>query len=275
MLISGVKMLSIIDGKLVVNSKFKVGTLPDANPYSLLVTMADYLRTNIDQLKNPDFFSYSLDGTVYSINDGGNDMFDNGNFTAPWLIAGTDYTALTSIPNASAIDYSQVTTTTLDTNFGYVSLGYGTSPDRRPLTVLGARNVDGVVVGFQKAGNIGADGAGNIVYGDVYTGEIFNGFTTHAYYRQTYGQASDPAICDLYMLLGHANWSTNFGTINKYTNTNKGIQGAYFYASGATVKNVLAISTLLSKPTPNQIPLADVQSVVQTYTLLIKTALGY
>lgn len=154
-------------------------------------------------------------------------------------------------------------------------MGYGTSPDRRPLTVIGARSVSGQPVGFQKAGNIGADGGGNIVYGDVYTGDSINGFTVHAYYRQTYGQAADPAICDLYMLLGHANWSSVFGTINKYSNINKGVQGAYFYTSGAAVSNILAVATLLSKPTPNQIPLTDVQAVVTTYTAKIKQALGY
>ena len=77
------------------------------------------------------------------------------------------------------------------------------------------------------------------------------------------------------MLIGHSNWSSVFGTINKYTNTNKGLQGAYFYTSGGSVSNILAIATLLSKPTPNQIPLTDVQAVVTTYTAKIKTALGY
>jgi len=268
-------MLAINGSKLVINSKLQVAKAASSINYLALNDIATYLRNNINDLKNPDFFSYNLDGNSYSITDGGNDMFDVGNFTAPWFIAGTDYTPLTSIPTANAINYSNVTETILDTNFQYISLGYGTSPDRRPLTVIGARSVSGQPVGFQKAGNIGTDGGGNIVYGDVYTGDSINGFVVHAYYRQTYGQAADPAICDLYMLLGHSNWSSVFGTINKYTNTNKGLQGAYFYTSGASVSNILAVSTLLSKPTPSQIPLTDVQAVVTTYTAKIKTALGY
>lgn len=268
-------MLVINQSKLVINSKLLIAKSASSINYLALSEIANYLRTNINDLKNPDFFSYNLDGNSYYINDGGNDMFDGGNYTAPWFIAGTDYTSSTSIPTANAINYSNVTETILDSNFQYISLGYGTSPDRRPLTVIGARSVSGQPVGFQKAGNIGADGGGNIVYGDVYTGDSINGFTVHAYYRQTYGQAADPAICDLYMLLGHANWSSVFGTINKYSNINKGVQGAYFYTSGAAVSNILAVATLLSKPTPNQIPLTDVQAVVTTYTEKIKTALGY
>jgi hypothetical protein len=248
----------------------------EPTPYLLLNRIANYLRDYITtDLRNENFFSYNLDGTFPSfITDGGNDMFDNGNYTAPWLLAGTDYTNGFSIASPPALNYSNTTSTLQDTNFYYVSLGYSTSPDRRPLTVLGSRSVDGTPVGFQKAGNIGADGGGNLVSGDVYTGSEINGFTTHAYYRQTYGQSTDPAICDLYMLLGHANWGTTFGSINKYASSDKQIQGAYFYASGST-KNVLAIATLLSRPTPSVIPLSAVQTVVTNYTLRIKEALNY
>jgi hypothetical protein len=163
-------MLAINGSKLVINSKLQVAKAASSINYLALNDIATYLRNNINDLKNPDFFSYNLDGNSYSITDDGNDMFDAGNFTAPWFIAGTDYTPLTSIPTANAINYSNVIETILDTNFQYISLGYGTSPDRRPL---------------------------------------------------------------------------------------------------------LAVSTFLSKPTPSQIPLTDVQAVVTTYTAKIKTALGY
>jgi len=268
-------VLTINNSKLVVNSKMKIDVSGQALPFSL-DTIATYLRDNISDLKNPSFFSYNLDGNSYSINDGGNDMFDGGNFTAPWFIAGTNYSGnLSSIPTADCINYANITLTNMDTNFNYITLGYGTSPDRRPLTVIGSRTVTGAPVGFQKAGNIGADGGGSIVYGDVYTGETINGFTVHAYYRQTYGQAADPAICDVYILLGHSNWGSVFGTINKFTNTSTQYQGAYFYTSGAAVYNILGIATLLSRASPTAIPLTDVQTVVTTYTAKIKTALNY
>jgi hypothetical protein len=53
------------------------------------------------------------------------------------------------------------------------------------------------------------------------------------------------------------------------------MQGAYFYTKGAGTKNILAITTLLSRASPTEIPLNDIQTVVQNYTLRIKEALGF
>jgi hypothetical protein len=267
----------IIEGLLELNSTTQVGDEYAASPpYQDLDKIAIYLRDYITtSLRNTSFFSYSLDGNQYSISDGGNDMFDSGNYTTLWLIAETDYTQGTTIPIPPCLSYSQTTATVTDTDFYHVSLGYGISPDRRPLTFLGARSGTDGPIGFQKAGNIGADGSGNITISDVYTGSIINGFTVHAYYRQTFGQAADPAICDLYILLGHPSWNSTFGTIYKYSSTNKSMQGAYFYTKGAGTKNILAITTLLSRASPTEIPLNDIQTVVQNYTLRIKEALGF
>lgn len=261
---------AVIEGTMYIGQPFSVKP-----PYQDLDKIATYLINYITtSLRNPNFYSYALDGNQYQISDGGNDMYDGGNYTTLWLNAGTNYTSSTTIPIPPCIGYSQTTSTVTDTDFYYVSLGYGTSPDRRPLTLLGSRSGTGGPVGFQKAGNNGADGGGFITISDVYTGTIVNGFTVHAYYRQTYGQASDPAVCDVYILLGHPAWNSTFGVINKFSNNNTGFNGAYFYTSGAGVKNILAITTLLSRASPTQIPLIDVQTVVDNYTLLIKQAIG-
>jgi len=245
-------------------------------PYLLLDTIATHLRNYITtDLRNPNFFQYNLDGNQFQINDGGNDMFDGGNYTAPWLIANTNYTTLNSIPIPPSIGYSTTASTLTDTNFYYVSLGYSTTPDRRPLTLLGTRSGVGNPIGFQKAGNIGADGGGFLDGSIIYSGESLSGFTTYAFYRQTYGQASDPAICDLYILLGHPNWDSVFGSINNFASTNRGIQGGFFYTSGPLTKNILAITTLLSRPTNQPIPLFDVQTVTQNYITRIKEVLNY
>ena len=266
----------IIDGRTEITGTTQMGIPYAINPpYQDLDKIATYLRNYITtSLRNPSFFSYSLDGTSYYITDGGNDMFDNGNYTTLWLNAGTNYTGGSTMTIPPALSYSQTTRASTDTDFYYVSLGYSTSPDRRPLTFLGSRSGTGGPIGFQKAGNIGADGLGNITIADVYTGSVINGFTTHAYYRQTFGESTDPAICDLYILLGHPAWNSTFGTINKFASTNKQIQGAYFYTSGAGTKNILAIVTLLSRASPTEIPLTDIQTVVQNYTSLIGQSIG-
>ena len=266
----------VIDGSIEITGGTQMGVPYAVNPpFQDLDKIATYLRNYITtSLRNPSFFSYNLDGNQYQISDGGNDMFDGGNYTTYWSIAGTNYTSGVTIAIPPCLGYSQTTATSTDTDFYYVSLGYGTSPDSRPLTILGARSGTGNPIGFQKAGNVGADGGGSITISDVYTGSIVNGFTVHAYYRPTYGQASDPAVCDVYILLGHPAWNSTFGTINKFASTNTNLQGAYFYTSGAGVKNILAITTLLSRPSPTQIPLSDVQTVVDNYTSLIAQSIG-
>ena len=266
-------------------------TASTSTPYEQLNTITSYLRNYVTEFRNPQFFLYRLDGTAYTITDGGNDMFDaGGNSTAPWLRAGTNYTnpGSTQIPVPPALPYSSQSRTLTDTNFGYASFGYtqsaGTFPAAQssiyhPLTMFGARSGSGPI-GWQKAGNIGADGSGNILTGSLYTGSVINGFTTYAYFRQTYGQGADPNICDVYMLFGHPNWNSNYGTVIWSGSMSTQGQGGGLYATGSA-SNLLAITTLLSRsgstPSGASLPISasDLQTVVSSYTFRIKEALGY
>lgn len=241
--------------------------------------IATYLRnylnvfSNLGGLINANFYDYDLDGNEYYIEDGGDDMFDGGNYTGPALITNTTYFDVTDMPIPPALPYNTTTTATTDTNFKYISLGYGTSPNRRPLTMLGTRTGTGNPIGFQKAGDIGADGSGSISDGILYNGALFNGFTTHAYYRQTFANG-DPTICDLYILLGHPSWSTVFGTVENSGIGSKIYQGAQFRAYGAGTQNVLAITSLLSRSDSFSINTGILQTITQNYTYLIGQALG-
>lgn len=234
-------------------------------------------------LRTPNFYEYRTDGNQFHINDGGDDMFDGGNYTAPALISNTTYLSSDSIPNPPALSYAVTTAAVTDTDFNYVSLGYLNQSqtgwqNKLPLTMIGTRTVSGNPIGFQKAGNIGADGGGSIVRGDLYTGQIFNGFTTHAWYRQTFGQNNDPAICDLYILLGHPAWNSVFGTVEDVFQSGTSYQGGQYRTFGAGTQNILAITSLLSRPgvniTPRQISASDIQVVVRNYTYLIGQALN-
>jgi hypothetical protein len=252
-----------------------------------LDAIAAYLRNYqttssvIGGLRPTEFFEYILDGNGYQINDGGNDMFDNGNYTMPALLDNTTYLELdqeeVDIPSLPLLSYNVTTTTVADTNFYYVSLGYDQTPDRRPLTMLATRSGIGNPIGFQKAGDVGADSGGELSHGDLYTGQTLNGFTTHAWYRQTYGQSDDPTVCDLYILLGHSAWNSVFGTVENNLTTDTNQQGAQFRTFGANTQNVLAITTLLSRDSESnnrQITLEEIQAVVQNYTFLIGQVLG-
>lgn len=269
---------------------FPPSTPASGSPYQVLNTIATTLRANTGSLRNPNFFVYRLDGTAVQITDGGNDMYDGGNSTVPALRSGVSYwnpgsSALTGPP---ALSYASQSATLTDTNYYYISFGYtqsaGAFPAAQndayhPLTVLGARSGSGPI-GFQKTGNIGADGAGFILTGSLYTGSVLNGFTTYAYFRQTYGQGADPNICDVYMLFGHPNWGSDFGTVVWSASLSTGGQGALLYATGSA-SNLLAATTLLSRTgsvvngASLPISASDIAAVVTNYTSLIKQSLNY
>jgi hypothetical protein len=261
------------------------------SPWQQINTIIPYLRSNVSDFRNPQFFIYRLDGNAYTITDGGNDMFDaGGNSTAPWLRSGVNYLNPGSaiIPVPPALPYSSQSATLTDTNYYYASFGYtqsagsfpaAQSPIYHPLTMIGARSGSGPI-GWQKSGNIGADGRGSILTGSIYTGSVVNGFTTYAYFRQTYGDASDPNICDVYMLFGHPNWGSNFGTVVWSANLSTAGQGAALYATGSA-SNLLAITTLLSRtgstPAGASLPISasDIANVVNNFALRIKESISF
>lgn len=252
--------------------------------YEQLTTIATYLRNYMSEFRNPSFYTYWLDGDGFFISDGGGDMYDSGNITTPWLRSGTTYIGAGGYSAAtypSAINYTNTTRTLVDTDFYYISLGYVqyTPPTQsntfHPLTVLGARSSTGQPVGWQVGGNSGADGGGTLASGFVYNGSVINGFTVYAFYRETYN-AGDPSHCNLFILLGHPNWESTFGTIQTFADpTSGGGCGGYLYTTGAGVKNILTIQTLLSKASGGLVTLAECQTVVQNFITRIKQAVNF
>ena len=278
-------------GNLLFNVAAAVTTSVTGSPWQQIDTIITYLRGYVSDFRNPQFYLYRLDGNAYQINDAGNDMFDGGNSTIPWLRANTAYwnPGASTYTGAPALPYSSQSSTLTDTNLYYAAFGYTQSagplttspqsPIYHPLTMIGARSGSGPI-GWQKSGNIGADGLGNILTGSIYTGSTVNGFTTYAYYRQTWGQSADPNICDVYMLFGHSNWNSNFGTIIWSASLSTAGQGAALYATGSA-SNLLAVTTLLSRTgsTPAgaslQISASDITTVVNNFALRIKEALSF
>ena len=246
--------------------------------YNSIENLANYMSNYMTEYQNPSFNSYILDGDSTYINDGGTDMYDKGNFTTPWLNAGIGYTSNSDVIGnyPSRISYSNTIETIVDTNFKYTSLGY---TGKLPLTVIGTRNTTGSPIGWQKGGNLGADGGGLMYSAYAYNGNTINGFTVYAWIRQVYNTPTspkDPSVCDLYILLGHPSWDSTFGTINTFADpvSNSG-NGGYLYTSGAGVKNILAITTLLSKTNGVQVTDAECQTVVQNIINRVKLYFGY
>lgn len=90
------------------------------------------------------------------------------------------------------MSYTTTTVTLTDTDLYYVSLGYTQfvsptqNPTFLPLTVLCSRSGIGAPDGWQIGGNSGADGGGTLASGILYSGTVLNGFTVHAFFRQTF-----------------------------------------------------------------------------------------
>jgi hypothetical protein len=211
-------------------------------------------------------------------------MYDNGNITTPWLTNGTLFTGITAYSLAnypSAITYTNTATTVIDTDLNYVSLGYvqygaSQAATYHPLTVIGARNGVGKPIGWQIGGNSGADGGGTLASGLIYSGTNLSGFTTYAYFRETYN-ATDPSHCNLFILLGHTNWGSVFGNVFGFAAqpVSLGGCGGFLYNSGATTSNIVSIQTLLSKQNGVLVTSGECQTVVQNFVLRIKESLNY
>lgn len=245
-----------------------------------LNAIAAYLRGFISEFRNPSFYGYRLDGNQFFISDGGGDMYDGGNFTYPAMISGAQYTSSSSASQDTAanIGYANITPTTVDTDFVYVSLGYANSTGitaNHPLTVLGIRTTVGRPIGFQGSGNSGADGGGSLSTATIYSGGLVQGFTVHAFYRQTSG-ASDPSHCNLVILLGHPRWGSVFGTFSSFADpTANGGNGYFFRTQGAGVTGILAITTLLSKNSGVAVTATECVDVTNAFVNRIKIVTGF
>lgn len=179
-----------------------------------------------------------------------------------------------------SIGYGNTTAATVDTDFVYATLGYAQSSGttitaNHPLTALGIRTTVGRPVGFQGSGNSGADGGGTLASGIIYAGTLVQGFTVHAFFRETYS-AGDPSHCNLVILLGHPRWGSVFGTVSSYADpVSNGGNGYFFYTSGAAVTGILAVTTLLSKFGGVLVTSAECQTVVDAFVNRIKIATGF
>ena len=275
----------IIDGNkyIKIGDDFYIKYVDSTGPFDLEI-IAAHLRQYMSDYRNIDFYDYVLDGNDgFYIYDGGNgsDMYDDGNATSPWLISnvtytgGTDY-SLTDYPYAVNYEITG-TTETIDTSFRYISLGYE-SPNLLPLTVIGTRDSiasAGTPIGFQCGGNIGADGSGTFVEGNIYTGDTVSGFTVHSYYKQTY-DAGDPSVCDVFILLGHPDWNSVFGDVYYGGDSSNQSSGSFLYTTGNGAQNILAIKTLLSKPSGSgEITFSEVKTVVDNFILRVNESQGY
>lgn len=245
-------------------------------------------------------------GTTLSskfITDGEYDMYDNANFTSPWLgsIPSTG-TTLSDHPNA--IDYSTTSATTAGSTTwaatGYTQMTpyyYGNNTTSSasdvgmPNTVVGSTgNSSAQYSGWMKGGDSGADGNGTRTWRTLYTGSTINGFTVYAGDASTYG-TGDPGHCDLYISLGHTNWNSSFGGTSPsigQPSTGDGASGtrkvsSWLGVNSTSQNNIVHIAMLLAKRDMStginnngqQPTSTELQNIVSDVTSHLKTHFGY
>lgn len=230
-----------------------------------------------------DRHNITYNGNEKNISDGGGDMYDGGNYTICMNESNPSYNSFTDagINNSESISYDDTSVTTpTGTGVGdyrYAAGGWsGTNLDSEGALIVAATtgNSGNTYCGFAKGGNSGADGGGNKIQVDLYTGSTINGFTVYSSYMATVN-ASDPSVCDLYILLGHPNWGTVFGTIKKYNQTNTGYNSDAMWSESSSQKNVLAIATLAARTSGNTPVQSEMEGIVTDIISDIKTQFGY
>lgn len=210
------------------------------------------LQPHLNSYKNANFYDYILDGDGFQINDGGNDMYDGGNFTQIVVNSSTSANLSYQVNTPTAL-------TVGNAPLQFVSLGYA-----KPLVMLSKpTSALQAEYGMSKSGNNGADGQGTSTVATVYNGATVNGFTVYAFYRLVSGAGNDPSIGDLYFSIGD-NQTQFFGPIiqNNSSNTDSG-----FSSFKISSINALTGAILLSKPAGAQITVAECQQVIQAITI--------
>ena len=253
----------------------------------------EYKLDGITTASQGQFDQYLTFGTGSSPNTP-NALFANpgGNWTIPAndsdFIAGyLNTTAGFSAQPSLGIRYEVARTTTVyDGDFYVKTFGYGDQnvpatqrdiylsgnyPTSIPLTAFGYRPGSNRTVGWGKTGL--TQPVAVVSDGFIYENATLNGFQVYAYRRTGYGGSSSsryggtvryPAVCDLYLLIGHPRWNSVFGPVTAAANRTRA-QVAQLKMTGST--NVLAVAMLLcqqesySVSTPD-IPVDQLQTIV-------------
>ena len=237
-------------------------------------------RTNYKLTTDAHNISYGTDNTF--ISDGGGDMYDSGNYTICVTSNINGNFAGSGSGNSQPVSYANTTSTTPNgssaTNYKYAAGGWvsGTNLTNHGALVVAATTGDSgdEYCGLAKGGDSGADGSGTKSQVDLYSNDTVNGFTVYASYMMTTG-AGDPSVIDLFILLGHQNWGTSFGTITKFNNTSTQSTNDGMWSVSTGQNNVLAIAVLAAR-TGGVAPVqSEMQGIVDDIIADIKSEFGY
>jgi hypothetical protein len=234
-------------------------------------TPISYIRNilyngNPSNYKNSSFYEYILDGDEYYLLDGGNDMFDSGNYTTAVEFNGSSIINTTN--NLSYTNTIGSTQTFLSSNtiVNTCSLGYLTP--LMMLTKFSTTNTSSYF-GIRKIGNLGADTAGTKDSGYVYPTNSY-GVSCLGFYQRVYNAGTDSSVCDLFFII-----STNSLTGNSIyypSNGSTDIQDCGLLYRGSDVANCIFGNVLLSVANAVAVSTGSMQNILNNICYFISQA---
>jgi len=224
--------------------------------YKTFSEIAAPLVSSIALFKNVDFYQYRLDGNNMAISDGGGDMYDGGNATRIYI----DGQASNSLRYDQTIP--AVFTSNSNKRVDHVGMGYSSGNALAYLCKCNQR----AQIGFQKTGNLGADGGGIQVTDTVCNRDFLDGYEVYAWRRLVYN-AGDPSICDLYFAI--ADKSSTIYDTRMYGSVGGSTDDGFsqFYMD---CTNVLMGCILLSRPSGIAVPVSECKEVIRKMCNVLK-----
>lgn len=230
-----------------------VSCLTSNNGFNInLNTIADWhTESNLSVLINAtfsNFYSYDFDGyananSVSYIHDGGNDMFDTGNYINIWGNCITGFSNLSyGTINSEPTHGFYITPSNTWPNTTIVYVQKGTSR----ITVHG---------------NKGSDGSGTVTNDKV--SYITSNYRYGDIFYNANGLAGDPSILDVWFTVQNSNWGSRVSSSNDTRETDD--RNDYEHYVEITGSNYIFVKTLLSLSNGDMPPTQLVTDYITSY----------
>lgn len=190
------------------------------------------------------FYRYAFDGGTNNISDGGNDMWDGGNFIG-----------LSGFRTAANINYGTLSNTP-QSNSGFFLSQANIWPQ------IAFAYVKSGTITWSNSGDVGSDGSGSFSnFTGVYT-TTNQGRNGQYWVNENYG-AVDPTICYVWFTILQPSVGSVVTACNDGRKQN--VNNTYTQSFGVTGTNLIFSQVLLSRSSGELIPTGDVSSFLSNY----------
>lgn len=217
--------------------------------------LRNYFASRQSNYRNSSYYNYSLDGSPDHLGDSGGDMYDGGNYLYP-RVNGSQ---------AGDIDYNTQNTT-------YNSHRWGAMGYQRPLMAMIATGINqNTRIGWERGGNLGADGGGSTNNQQIYNTQTVNGCIVTAWLVNKAYNAGDPSVNHIYFAITSSAIGGSINTVN--TQDYAGNSDSDYSRYEVTGRNMIVGTVLGSKNSGQIVNSSEARSVVDNIISDFKTHL--